>query len=194
MWRVRHHGHGRRWRQVEALSRQTRRMGLLVGAFLFSVLGVIAWIVIADQQRASASDNLPEIAVAAGDDFAYDLAQLNPGQTRFFTYPISSSERARLLVHREAEGEVRATFASCTPCYGSRRQHRLYEGRLICARCEEAMRLGKQNEVGLNNKCVAVPVQFSKESNRIVVRGQAIIDGLRAFASTQKYASPAGAP
>lgn len=191
MWRVRHHGHGRKWRQVETLSRQTRRMGLFLGLLLSGVFGAIGWVVISNQQRASASDNLPEIAVGAGSDFVYDLAQLQPSQTRFFTYPISSSEKARLLIHREADGEVRATFASCTPCYASRGEHRLYEGKLVCGRCEHAMRLGKQNESGLNNKCVAVPVRFSKESEKVIVRAQAVIEGLQVIAGS-KRARPTG--
>lgn len=185
MWRVRHHALGRRRRQVEALSRKTRRIGLLLGLLLLAVFGAIAWRAISEQQRASASDNLPEIAVEAGSDFVYDLAQLQPQQSRVFSYPISSSEKARLLVHREADGEIRAAFASCTPCYASRSGHRLLNGNLVCARCEMAMRLGNQNEGALNNKCVAVPVRFSTKSGKVLVQAQAINEGLKAFATAK---------
>jgi len=180
MWRSANRPLGRRQQRVQVLSRQAWRVwGLIVGFFVL-VWGIAAWFGISETRKASASDSLPEIVVAANSDFTYDLAQLEPGQTRFFTYPTSSSERSRLLVTRDSKGVIRASFASCTVCYSDRREHRLRKGKLICGRCQSAMRLGDQNErLTADKGCVAVPVPFSVENNEVRVRARAITEGAK---------------
>ena len=127
---------------------------------------------------------MPEIVVEENNDFTYDLAQLKPGQTRFFTYPTSSSERSRLLVQRDADGVIRTAFASCTVCYSHRREHKLNQGRLICGRCQDPMRIGNQNErLTADKGCLAVPVPFSVENNKVRVQAKAIAEGFKGFAN-----------
>jgi uncharacterized membrane protein len=158
-----------------------RLWGIIAGSLALAC-GAVAWFGISDARKASASDNLPEIVLEAKDDFSYDLGQLEPGQTRFFTYPTSSSERSRLLVQRDSGGVIRTAFASCTACYSHRHEHRLSRGSLICGRCESAMRVGDQNEhITPNKGCVAVPVPFSIEQGKGMVRGYAITEGLKLF-------------
>src|SRR5581483_10703792 len=104
MWRSRHQVLGRRRKRVEALTRQGWRVWALIAGFLLAVWGTAAWFVISQERKERASDNLPEIVLQAGENFVYDLAQLQPGQTRFFTYPAGPSERSRLLVQRDSDG------------------------------------------------------------------------------------------
>ncbi len=186
MWRSGHRL-GRKQQRIRELSRKGWRVWGLIAAFLVTVWGGAGWYVTWQTRKATASDNLPEIAVEAGSDFSYDLKQLEPGQTRLFTYPTTSSERSKLLVNRDSEGVVRTAFASCTTCYSFRKQHHLKEGRLICGLCQSAMRIGDRNErMTADKSCVAVPVPFSVENNKVMVRAQAITDGIKAFAGTDK--------
>lgn len=82
---------------------------------------------------------------------------------------------------------VREAFASCTTCYSFRKQHYLKEGKLICGQCQSAMRIGDWNERMTADKgCVAVPVPFSVEKNKVVVRPDAIAAGPQTFSSSAK--------
>ncbi len=189
MWHSGHRSLGRKQRRVHALSRSVWRLWLILGGSLALATGAVAWFSISEEAKATASDNLPEIALQAKDDFGYDLAQLEPGQTRFFMYP-NSSEQSRLLVQRDAKGVIRAAFASCTACYSHRREHKLIRGSLICGRCGSAMRVGNQNEhITPDKSCVAVPVPFSIDQNRVIVREQAITDGLQIFTTANNAAA-----
>jgi len=119
--------------------------------------GVAWWMI----RRASASDRLPPVKLDANQDLLYDLWKLEPGQTRFFTYPASPSDRSRLLVNRDSDGVVRVAFATCTTCYSFRRQHYLKEGKFICGQCQSPMTIGSPHEQMTRDKgCVAVPVPF----------------------------------
>jgi uncharacterized membrane protein len=162
---------------------------------LLAVWGTAAGFAFWSLRKASASDNLPAIVLEAGEKFVYDLAHLQPGQTRFFTYPTSASERSRLLVQRDSDGVIRAAFASCTACYAFRAEHKLHQGQFMCGRCQHSMRLGDQNERLTPDKgCVAVPVPFSVEQNKVVVRSQAITDGTKAFTNAPKGGDEDAAP
>ena len=169
---------------MEVLTRQGWRVWGLIAGFLFAVWGIAAWFAISQDRKERASDNLPEIIVEAGNSFVYDLAHLQSGQTRFFTYPTRSSERSRLLVQRDSDGVIRTAFASCTTCYSYRHEHKLSKGRLICGKCQSAMRIGDQKERLTTDKgCVAVPVTFSVADNKVSVRPEAITDGIKALVS-----------
>lgn len=184
---LRHRVLGRRQQRIRNLSRQGWRVWATIAGFFLIIWGGVAWLAVWNDRKVTASDNLPEIALAAGADLVYDLRQLAPGQTRFFTYPISSSERSRLLVTRDSQGVVRVSFATCTVCYADRREHRLKEGKLICGRCQTSMRIGDQKEkMGANNGCVAVPIDFSVVNNNIKVRAQAIAEGFSGITQAQQ--------
>lgn len=152
--------------------------------------GFVWWSV----RRASASDHLPAIDLQAGQDFVYDLSKIDPGQSRFFSYPVSSSERSKLLVNRDSDGIVRVVFATCTTCYSFRAQHHLKEGQFICGQCQTAMRIGDQKErVTPEKGCVAVPVPFSVETNKLTVRAEEITEGTKALAAAAAAGSKRGA-
>jgi uncharacterized membrane protein len=198
MWRSGRRPLGRRQQRVRELSRKGWRVwGLIVGV-LAAVWGAAAWFAISQEKKERASDNLPEIVLEAGQNFVYDLAQLQSGQTRFFTYPTSSSERSRLLVQRDADGAIRTAFASCIACYSHRREHKLSKGNLICGKCQSAMRIGDQHErLTADKGCVGVPVTFSVVDNKVIVRPEAITEGIKAFANptngaVQGQGSPKG--
>jgi uncharacterized membrane protein len=185
MWRSRHHALGRRHKRVQALSRQGWRVWALIAGLLLAVWGAAAGFAFWSLRKASASDNLPAIVLQAGENFVYDLARLDSGQTRFFTYPTSSSERSKLLIQRDSDGVIRTAFASCTACYAFRGEHKLDQGQFMCGGCQHSMRLGDQNERLTPDKgCVAVPVPFSVKNNKVVVRPDAIAKGLEAFSSS----------
>ena len=198
MWRLQHRALGRRQKRIRELSRQGWRVWVTIAGFLLLIWGGALSLSLWNEKKLTASDNLPEIALVPGADLVYDLQQLQPDQTRFFSYPVSSSERSRLLVTRDAKGGVRVAFATCTVCYADRREHRLKEGQLICGRCQTSMRIGDPNEkTGPDKGCVAVPVPFSVENNKIVVHNQAITAGLQALVSltdrsTQRDGDPKG--
>jgi uncharacterized membrane protein len=193
MLRSEHRRLGRRQQRIQELSRKSWRVWAIVAGLLLAVwggAGGFAWWSI---RRASASDHLPAIALEANQDFVYDLSKLESGQSRFFTYPVSSSERARLLLNRDSEGTVRTAFATCTTCYSFRAQHYLKQGQFICGQCQNAMRIGDQKERMTQDKgCVAVPVPFSVENNKVMVRAQAIIEGTQALASAAKETTERG--
>jgi Membrane iron-sulfur containing protein FtrD-like len=189
MWRSRHHVLGRRRKRVDALSRQSWRLWALIAGVLLAVWGTAAGFAFWTLRKASASDNLPAIVLQAGENFVYDLGHLQSGQTRFFTYPTSPSERSKLLVQRDSDGVIRTAFASCIACYAFRADHKLNRGEFMCGHCQHAMRLGDQNErLTPEKSCVAVPVPFSVENNKVVVRPDAIAAGLEIFSSSAKGA------
>lgn len=184
MFQLRHRSMGKKERRIRALSRQSWRAWLILGGLLLVVWGGAAGFVWWSVRKASASDRLPAIELQANQDFTYDLSKLENGQTRFFTYPASSSERSRLLLNRDQDGKVRTAFASCTTCYSFRGQHHLKEGQFICGQCQTAMRIADQKERVTSDKgCVAVPVPFSVEKDKVTVRSQDITDGTKALAA-----------
>ena len=194
MFRLTHPVLGRKARRIRALSQQGRRAWLILGGLLVVVWGCAAGIVWWSVRRASASDFLPAIELQAGQDFVYDLSKLDPGQSRFFTYP-TKSQRSKLLVNRDPDGVVRAAFASCTTCYSFRAQHHLKEGRFICGQGQTAMRIGDQKEgVTPEKGCVAVPVPFSVDHNKLTVRAQAIVEGTEALAVAGATPGPGSKP
>jgi len=187
-----HQGHrlGRKQQRIRELSRRGWRVWGLIAAFLLVAWGGAGWYVIWQTRKAIASDNLPEIVVEAGRDFSYDLRQLEPGQSRLFTYPTNSSERSRLLVNRDAEGVLRAAFATCTTCYSFRKQHHLKEGQLICGQCQSAMRIGDPKErMTADKSCIAAPVPFAVGNNKIIVKAGAITEGAKTLAAAAEAAS-----
>lgn len=190
MWRLRRRPLGRRQQRVRELSRQGWRLWATIAGFFALIWGAVAWYGISETRKASASDHLPEIAVEVGSDFSYELARLEPGQTRFFSYPTSSSEQSRLLIQRDSNGIVRTAFASCMVCYSHRHEHKLKQGSLICGKCQTAMRIGDQNErITAEKGCVAVPVQASVDNNKVTVRPRAITEAFNIFAKPQDNAA-----
>lgn len=129
--------------------------------------------------RDNQTDVLPSIDLALGHDFIYDQGQLKPGQAVWFTYPVGP-ERVRFALQRDSAGTVRTVVASCTVCYSSREGEEFKNGRLICARCREAMRLGDQGEkMTLAKGCVAVPVPFSADGKLLTVQAADMEERLR---------------
>lgn len=181
MWHSSHRSLGKKQQRVRALSRRVWPFWGIVAGFVALTWGALAWFSISEETKATASDNLPEIALEAKDNFSYDLGQLDLRQTRFFTYPTNSLERSRLLVQRDSKGVIRTAFASCRACYSHRHEHKLFRGRLICGKCGTAMRVGDQNENAMGRGCVAVPVRSSIDNSKVTVHAQAIVEGLRSF-------------
>jgi uncharacterized membrane protein len=159
------------------------RLWEVVGSLVLVLWAGVAWFAISSDRKSTGSDRLPEIAIAEDTDLIYDASQLQPDQSRLFTYPLTSSERVRLLVTRDSKGTARAAFASCTACYRFRSQHYLKEGRLICGQCQQTMRVGDAGERLTGKSCVAVPISFSITDNKILIRAEAIADGIKVFAA-----------
>ncbi len=152
--------------------------------------GTAAWFAISQERKERASDNLPEIVLQAGENFVYDLARLESGQTRFFTYPTNSSERSRLLVQRDADGAIRTAFASCIACYSHRRDHKLSRGTSFAGNAKARCGLADQNErLTADKGCVGVPVAYSVVDNKVIVRPEAITEGIKAFANPNNDAA-----
>lgn len=185
MWQGAHYPLTRKQRRIRELSRKSWGAWALLAGVLLAVWGGaagIAWWMI---RKASASDHLPAVDLQANQDLIYDLWKLEPGQSRFFTYPASSTERSKLLLNRDSDGVLRAAFATCTTCYSFRRQHYLKEGQFICGQCQTPMPIGGRNDrITPDKGCVAVPVPFSVQNNKVVVRAQAIEEGAKALAET----------
>lgn len=182
MWQSAH-SLGRKQRRIQALSRKSWGAWALLAGLLLAVWGGAAGFVWWSIRKASASDRLPAVALAANQDLIYDLWKLEPGQTRFFTYPTSSTEQSKLLVNRDEDGVLRAAFATCTTCYAFRRRHYLKEGKFICGQCQTPMAVGSPNErITADKSCIAVPVPFTVENNKVVVRAQAIMEGAKTLA------------
>jgi len=161
----------RKQQRPRKLSRQSWGAWTLLAGLLLAIWGTAAGIVWWAARKASASDHLPAVTLEPEQDLVYDLWNLEPGQSRFFTYPSGASERLRLLVNRDSDGVIRAAFATCTTCYSFRNQHYLKAGQFICGRCRTAMTIGGQGERMTPDKgCVAVRVPFSIEHNRVMVR------------------------
>ena len=195
MWRFAHHPLTRKQQRIRTLSRKSWGAWALLAGVLLVVWGGAAgyaWWVI---RKASASDHLSAVTLEAHQDLIYDLWKLEAGQSRFFTYPTSSTEQSKLLVNRDEDGVVRMAFATCTTCYSFRRQHYLKEGKFICGQCQTAMAIGGRNErITPDKGCVAVPVPFSLENNKVVVRARAIEEGAKALTeSVNKDAKRASA-
>jgi uncharacterized membrane protein len=174
IWRPRHRRLGSRKKRQLALSHQALRRLMLTFGILALVCGAVAAYAIYESARATASDRLPAIALQAGKDFVYPLQDLKSRESRILTYPVNS-ERVKVLVQRDSNGVVRVAFASCIACYRFRSDHYLKGGRLICGRCQHAMRIGDRHERMTPDKgCVAVPMPFSIKNGQILVRGNEI--------------------
>ena len=176
----------RKRHRQQVLARKARRVPIGIALVLALLSAATLWHVMSEVQNLTASDNLPAILVGDREDIHYDVAKLAPGQTRFFAYP---SDLPRLIVQKDAKGIVRVAFASCTQCYAYRGAHQLRGGELICARCQHAMRLGDPGEKMTRDKgCVAVPVPFSVEREKLLVKRQIVAEQAEALRqSAPKY-------
>jgi uncharacterized membrane protein len=191
MWQPAGRSLTRKQRRLRVLSRRSWVAWALLAGLLFAIWGGASGFVWWTIRKASASDHLLAVDLQSKQDFRYDLRKLEPGQSRIFTYPISASERSRVLLNRDTDGVIRTAFASCTTCYSYRRQHYLKEGKFMCGQCQTAMRIGDQKErMTRDNGCVAVPVPFAVENNEVMVRAQAITEGAKALEEAAA-ASPA---
>lgn len=183
MWQSAQRSLGRKQQRIRDLSRKSWGAWALLAGLLLAVWGGAAGFAWWTIRRASASDHLPAVELESNQDFIYDLWKLEPGQSRFFTYPINSSERSRLILNRDSDGVIRTAFATCTTCYAYRRQHYLKQGQFICGQCQTPMTIGSPNERMTPDKgCVAVPVPFSIKNNKVFVRAEAIMDGGKGLA------------
>jgi uncharacterized membrane protein len=192
MIRTRQHLEGKKQR-IKTLTDQCSRVLGMIAVLAVVVCTGATLLVISNDRKATAADHLPEIAVQENSNLVYDASQLQPGQSRMFTYPVNSSGRVRLLVSRDSKGTTRVAFASCTACYRFRNQHYLREGKLICGQCEQTMRIGDPGEkLATGRSCVAVPVPFSIENKQVIVRAQSITEGTKAFADVASLAKSAG--
>lgn len=150
-------------------------------AVIFALCAVLGWYA-ASNNRQTNLDGQPEIQLRENQDLVYDLSQLQIGQSRFFTYPVTSSERVRLVLTRDMKGIARAAFATCPACYSFRKQTYMKNGSLICGRCQQPMRIGEPNERFMAGRgCVAVPVFVSADNGKIVVRAHAIVEEAKMF-------------
>ena len=69
------------------------------------------------------------------------------------------------------------------------------EGKLICGQCQSAMRLGDRNERVIADKnCVAVPVSFAVENNKVIVEAGAITEGAKTLGAAVGAVSDTSKP
>lgn len=154
-------------------------MWILLVALVLGVwvppLSYMAW----QDWRDNKVDVLPSVDLISGQDFIYDLEHLKPSQAVWFTYP-NGSERVRFALQKDSAGTVRTVVASCTACYSFRDGQEFKNGRLMCAHCREAMRLGDQGEQMTPAKgCVAMPTPFSADGKRVTVRADDMEERIR---------------
>ena len=150
-------------------------------AVIFALCALLGWYAVSNYGQTNL-DGQPEIQLHENQDLVYDLSQLEIGQSRFFSYPVTSSERVRLVITRDMKGMVRAAFATCPACYSFREQTYMKNGTLVCGRCQQPMRIGEPTErLMAGQGCVAVPVSVSADNGKIVVRAHAIAEEAKMF-------------
>ena len=109
-----------------------------------------------------------------GADLSVPLAQLKPGKLFLFSYRIDPAVTTQIAVQKGSDGIIRAAFAACPACAGSKAY--AWFGHLNCGRCRGAMKMPDPT-TDLNAKrggCDPPPLAYSIVGNKLVVSGEAI--------------------
>jgi len=146
------------------------RRGVYAFVLLLALMAV--WFVYTEEQERN--------AIVYGPQLELPLDDLKGGKLRLFNYAIDSSTIVQLAVQRGDDSVLRVAFASCRSC----RRFRHYKsfGRVICGHCGHSMKLPDRGAVPADKaNCVPVALPYSIEGNQLVVRGDAILEGLRTW-------------
>lgn len=154
---------------ISRSARIQRRVGIGLGALLLMLwlpgATYSSWKMWRERERV----DLPSVNVAQGADLVLDESSLGLRQAVWATFP-PTDERIKVLVQRDESGRIRAVIASCKSCYAWRDEHQWSNGKLICGRCKQVMRLGDPGERVQGGRCVAESPRFNSQSGRMLIR------------------------
>jgi len=154
-------------RQFRGERKGNRLVALLA---LGAVLLLALTIYLAVKPQATTGTGEPSVAelLPGGQDVKLALAQFADGQARFYRYPLSTGQEARLFVVRSGDGVVRAAFDACDVCYRERKGYQQQGDTMLCRACGRSFR--SQDVNVLSGGCNPAPIQRAVEGDFIVLK------------------------
>ncbi len=149
--------------------RNDRWLFLAVGASLLLLAGLAVWFNVTEESQGK--------ELAANSDLRLPLANLDPGDREYFTYPVDATTTVRFLIQRDSDRTLHAAFAVCRSCYGYHLPSYESWGRIMCGHCKHEMPIPDPGEEPAEkSNCALVGIPFTVENEQLVVRGHAIAD------------------
>jgi len=97
-------------------------------------------------------------AIDGSDSVAISASSIAPGQIRFFVYHARSGSDIRLIIARDAYGNLQAVLDACERCYMYHRGYEATHGIITCRWCGTHYKVGAMRE-GMSG-CVPVKLPF----------------------------------
>jgi uncharacterized membrane protein len=107
------------------------------------------------------------------------VADLAPGQVRFYRYLNTGNQEVKFFVGRDEGGHVQVAFDANEICFKRKRGYSYADGWLTCRVCDKAFRLAEVNAGG--GGCKPVPIAHRLEGDELVLADADILQGWRFF-------------
>ncbi len=108
-----------------------------------------------------------------------DLADLSPGELRFYRFLNTGNQEVKFFVGRDHEHTIQAAFDANQICYKAKRGYRHEDDWVVCNKCDKAFRVAGINAGG--GGCMPVPLAHTVAGDRLVLEESDILAGWRYF-------------
>jgi uncharacterized membrane protein len=159
----------RKQQQFREYRKGNRRAAILALAGVL-ILGVTIYLAMAPQRAIGTAELSVAELLPAGQDVKLPLALFADGHARFYRYPLSTGQEARLFVVRSSDGVVRAAFDACDVCYRERKGYQQQGDTMLCRACGRSFR--SQDVNVLSGGCNPAPIQRVVEGDSLVLKRQ----------------------
>ena len=145
-----------------------------------ALLLVVAFVVVCVRSMSSSGSELAAAeTLPRGQDVSLPVSMFADGRARFYQYALATGRETRFFVVKSPDGGVRAALDACDFCFRDRRGFRQAGTDMICNKCGRAFR--SQHINALKGGCNPVPLAYTLEGDRIILRPAALEQGSSYF-------------
>lgn len=108
-----------------------------------------------------------------------DVADLKPGQVRFFRFLNTGNQEVKFFVGRDKTGTIQTAFDANEICFKRKRGYDRQGEWLVCRVCDKAFRLSEVNAD--RGGCAPVALKHRVEGDQLVLAERDILEGWRYF-------------
>jgi uncharacterized membrane protein len=149
--------------------------GVLLVAFFMSAVLIADW---ALEGGLSRSD-FERVGPDRNGDVRVQVAELTPGDVRFYRFLNPGNQEARFFVGRDRTGVLQVAFDASENDFKRKLGFRHEDGWLVNNKCETALRLEEVN-AGTSG-CRPAPLAHRVEGDTLVIREADVLTGWRFF-------------
>ncbi|MGO9603634.1 MAG: Fe-S-containing protein [Candidatus Binataceae bacterium] len=107
------------------------------------------------------------ITVTGGDSVTIPVADLHPGDIKFYSYRDAAGSQIRFILERETDGRVQAAVDACQQCAQYRKGYTASGGYLVCRFCGNRYKLDAAPAGAASCSPIRLPVQLQGDSVKV---------------------------